>query len=142
MATKKRQLELMGQVPLFSECSKKELDLIAQVGRTVERSEGDVIVAEGASGVGFHLIIEGSAVVTRGGRKINELGAGDYFGEVSLIDEGPRSATVTATSSIKMVVLTPWEFRPLLKSHPSISFKLLVHMTSLYREAASATELL
>ena len=142
MATKKEQLELMGKVPLFSECSRKELDLIARAGRIVERSVGDVIVEEGASGVGFHLIVGGSAEVTRGGRKISELGAGDYFGEVSLIDEGPRSATVTATSPIKMVVLTPWEFRPLLNSHPSISYKLLVHMTSLYREAASATKLL
>lgn len=141
MATKKAQLELMGQVPLFSECSKKELDLISGVGRVVERSDGDVIVAEGASGIGFHLIVEGSAVVTRGGKKVNELEHGDYFGEVSLIDEGPRSATVTATSPIKMVVLTPWEFRPLLKSHPSISYKLLVHMTALYREAASDTTL-
>lgn len=96
-------------------------------------SAGDTVTAEGSSGVGFFVIESGSAVVTIGGEERRRLGAGDYFGEVALLNESARTATITAESDLKCYGLTSWEFRPLVETHGSIAWKLLQAMSKQYQ---------
>ena len=122
----KTSLQLLGSVGLFEGLSQKELTQVHRQAREGEFSAGDVIVTEGETGVGFHLILSGRAKVLAGKRTIATLGPGDFFGELSLIDRGPRTATVVATSNLKTLSLVSWEFLPMLDRNPSIARKLLV----------------
>lgn len=115
----------LAKVPIFSECSKRELAIIARASKVVVHKEGTVIAREGERGVGLFLILEGQCVVTIGGKTKAKLGPGDFFGEVALLDGGPRTATVTALSPLKLVGITGWVFRGLLMEHPSIALKTL-----------------
>jgi len=113
------------KVPIFSECSKRELGIIARASKEVAHKEGTVIAREGERGVGLFLILEGQCTVTIGGKTKAKLGPGDFFGEVALLDGGPRTATVTALSPVKLIGITGWVFRGLLMEHPSIALKTL-----------------
>ena len=115
----------LAKVPIFAGCSKRELQAIVQAAKEVEHEEGHVIAREGDRGVGFFLITQGTAKVSIGGRTRARLGPGDFFGEISLLDRGPRTASVTATSPIRLVGITAWVFRGLLEEHPSIAIKML-----------------
>lgn len=115
----------LGKVPIFSECSKRELAIIARAAKEVVHKEGTVIAREGERGVGLFLILEGQCSVTIGGKTKAKLGPGDFFGEVALLDGGPRTATVTALSPVKLIGITGWVFRGLLMEHPSIALKTL-----------------
>lgn len=115
----------LAKVPIFSECSKRELAIIARASKEVLHKEGTVIAREGERGVGLFLILEGQCVVTIGGKTKAKLGPGDFFGEVALLDGGPRTATVTALSPVKLIGITGWVFRGLLMEHPSIALKTL-----------------
>lgn len=126
---KKDTLLLLKTVPLFEGLSKRELDKLISVSKEVDFEEGHAIVEEGATGVGFHLILEGEAHVLVGGRKRATLRSGNYFGEMSLIDGGPRSATVKTATPVRTLALTSWAFLPLLDKNPSIAKKLLVEMS-------------
>ena len=86
---------------------------------------GETIASEGQRGIGFFLIESGQAKVTVGGEERGALGAGDYFGEIALIDDGPRSATVTADSELRCWGLTSWEFKPIVETNAEIAWKLL-----------------
>jgi CRP/FNR family transcriptional regulator, cyclic AMP receptor protein len=130
---KKDTLALLGNVPLFEGLSKRELSSILSVAKEIHFDEGHDIVEEGATGVGFHLILEGEAHVLIGGRKRATLRAGDYFGEMSLIDGGPRSATVRTSTPVRTLALTSWAFMPLLDKSPSIARKLLQEMSKRLR---------
>jgi CRP-like cAMP-binding protein len=90
-------------------------------------------VEEGATGVGFHLIVEGEAEVLVGGMPRTTLRAGDYFGEMSLLDGGPRSATVRTVTPLRTLALTSWAFMPILDKNPSIARKLLQEMSKRLR---------
>jgi CRP/FNR family cyclic AMP-dependent transcriptional regulator len=138
MATKKDTLALLAGVPLFEGLSKRELNSILTVAKQVVHDEGHDIVEEGATGVGFHLILEGEAHVLVGGRKRATLRAGDYFGEMSLLDGGPRSATVRASTPVRTLALTSWAFLPLLDKTPSIARKLLQEMSKRLRNIERA----
>jgi CRP/FNR family cyclic AMP-dependent transcriptional regulator len=127
--SKKDILAMLGQVPLFEGLSKKELEAIHNSAKVTEFPPGKTVVEEGATGVGFHLILEGEGAVTVGGRKRAVLRAGDYFGEMSLLDGGPRSATVRAETTVRTLGLTSWAFLPLLDEHPSMARKLLLEMS-------------
>lgn len=120
---------MLGSVPLFEGLSKKELDLIYREAKQAQFEPGHDIVEQGATGVGFHLILDGKADVLIGGRKRATLGPGDYFGEMSLLDGGPRSATVKTATPVRTLALTSWAFLPLLDKMPSIARKLLVELS-------------
>lgn len=125
----KAAIAMLRTVPLFEGLSDKELDKIVETSKQVEYPAGKEIVKEGASAVGFHLILEGEAEVTVGGEHRAYLTPGSYFGEMSLIDGGPRSATVKAKGDVRTLSLTSWEFTPLLDSNPSIARKMLVELS-------------
>jgi CRP/FNR family transcriptional regulator, cyclic AMP receptor protein len=118
--------ELLQRVPLFSGLDPRELEAIARTVHERTFAAGDTIAQEGQSGVGFFVIKEGKAKVTIDGRDIRTLGPGDYFGEIALIAESARTATVTAESELKCYGLTPWEFRPLVQTNSGIAWKLLL----------------
>jgi CRP/FNR family cyclic AMP-dependent transcriptional regulator len=132
-------VELLAKVPIFSGCSKRELDAILRAAKDVSHPEGHVIAREGDRGVGFFLILDGTAKVTRGGKHLAALGRGDFFGEISLLDRGPRTATVTATSPIQLIGLTAWVFRGLLEEHPTIVMKMLEVIASRLRRVSKDT---
>jgi CRP/FNR family transcriptional regulator, cyclic AMP receptor protein len=127
--SKKDTMALLKTVPLFEGLSRRELDQLLSVSKEIDFDEGHAIVEEGATGVGFHLILEGEAHVLVGGRKRATLRSGDHFGEMSLIDGGPRSATVKTATPVHTLALTSWAFLPLLDKSPSIARKLLVEMS-------------
>ena len=115
----------LAQVPIFSECTKRELTIIGHAAKEVSHREGTVIAREGERGVGLFLILEGQCRVSIGGKTKAKLGPGDFFGEVALLDGGPRTATVTALTPVRLVGITGWVFRGLLMEHPSIALKTL-----------------
>ena len=128
----------LGQVPMFSGCSKKELQAIAKTVREIDHPSGAVIATEGEPGAGLFVIDEGEADVTIGGKRVNHLVTGDFFGEMALLDGGPRTATVTATTDIKLYALTEWVFRGLLVEYPSIALRTLEAMASRLRNATKS----
>lgn len=115
----------LSQVPIFSECTKRELTIIGRAAKEVSHAQGTVIAREGERGVGLFLILEGQCKVSIGGKTKAKLGPGDFFGEVALLDGGPRTATVTALTPVRLVGITGWVFRGLLMEHPSIALKTL-----------------
>lgn len=115
----------LAKVPIFSECTKRELTIIGRAAKEVSHAEGTVIAREGERGVGLFLILEGQCKVTIGGKTKAKLGPGDFFGEVALLDGGPRTATVTALTPVHLVGITGWVFRGLLMEHPTIALKTL-----------------
>src|SRR5437588_796273 len=135
MVDRQSAAELLAGVDLFRGLSKKELRAIAAMAKEMQFDEGQRVVAEGEEGGRFHLILEGKAKVTVGGRTRNTLGPGDYFGEISLIDGGPRSATVTAETDMVCYGLTFWEFRPLVERNSAIAWKLLQALAKRLRAA-------
>jgi CRP-like cAMP-binding protein len=115
----------LAQVPIFAGCSKRELAIITRAAKEVSHKEGTVIAREGERGIGLFLILEGQCNVTIGGKTKARLGPGDFFGEVALLDGGPRTATVTAMSPVRLAGITGWVFRGLLMEHPSIALRTL-----------------
>jgi CRP-like cAMP-binding protein len=128
----------LGKVPLFSGLSNRELDAIVRAGKEVEHREGHVIAREGDRGIGFFLVLDGEARVSRGGKGLAKLKSGDFFGEISLLDRGPRTATVTASSRIRLLGVTAWVFRGLLMEYPSIAMKLLEVVAARLRQVTKA----
>jgi CRP-like cAMP-binding protein len=133
LATKKEKIERLGEVELFSDLSKKDLDRIVENAKEVTHTAGQSIVTDGQVGAGFHLILEGKASVFRGGRTVATLGPGDYFGEMALIDGGRRTATVRAETDIVTLFLAQWGFKPLVRDNAQMAWKLLVHLTKRLR---------
>jgi CRP-like cAMP-binding protein len=126
-------------VPLFEGLSKKELDEIYSASKEMLFPAGKTIVKEGEAGAAFHLILEGTAKVTSGGKSRAKLGPGDYFGEMALIDKHPRSATVAAESDVRTLSLVSWSFLPLLDHMPGLARKMLLVMSARLRAAEKAS---
>jgi CRP/FNR family cyclic AMP-dependent transcriptional regulator len=118
-------VELLQKIPLFEDLDRRELETLARSFKERRFNAGDTVTAEGTGGVGFFIIGEGEAAVTVGGEERTTFGSGDYFGEVALIDEGARTATITATTDLVCYGLTSWEFKPLVESNGKIAWKLL-----------------
>ena len=131
-------VEWVHQVPLFESCSQRELRAIAGVVKEVSHPKGTVIAKEGDPGVGLFIIVDGEAEVTIGGKRMAILRRGDFFGEIALLDGGPRSATVTARSDMRLLGLTEWVFRGLIQEHPSIAIRTLESMAGRLRAATQA----
>jgi CRP-like cAMP-binding protein len=119
-------LKHLADVPMFRACSKKDLALIARLAENHRFEKGQDVVKEGKRGQEFYVIVDGKAKVTRGGRKVATLGAGDHFGELALLDPSPRDATVTAETPLEVLILMEREFRSLLMEVPMLERKLLV----------------
>ena len=129
-------IELLEQVPLFQGLPHETLERIARSFKQRRVSAGDHITSEGAGGAGFFIIGEGTASVDVHGEPRGQLGPGDYFGEVALIDDQAlRTATITAETDLVCYGLTPWEFRPLVETNAEIAWKLLQVMAKRLREA-------
>jgi CRP/FNR family cyclic AMP-dependent transcriptional regulator len=122
---KDAKIELIRRVPLFSGCSKKELRTIASLADEIDLRAGKALTTEGATGREFVVLVDGAADVRRRGRKLNTLGAGDFFGELALLTGRPRTATVTTTSPVRALVVTDRAFRSLLRSSPELQAKML-----------------
>jgi CRP/FNR family transcriptional regulator, cyclic AMP receptor protein len=129
--------EQIQRVPIFVDLDKKELDSLASSFKERTFNAGETIASEGAGGVGFFIIGEGEAKVMRGDQEVARLGPGDYFGELALIDEGTRTATLVAESDMTCYGLTSWEFRPLVEGNSHIAWKLLQALAKQLREARS-----
>jgi CRP/FNR family cyclic AMP-dependent transcriptional regulator len=125
--------ELLKRVPIFSDLDRKELDRIAASMKPRTFNAGETVTTEGQTGVGFFVIEQGEATVTVGGDERRKLGPGDYFGEVALLNETARTATIKADTDLRCYGLTSWEFRPLVETHGSIAWKLLQAMSKTYR---------
>lgn len=135
----KDMLERLRAVPLFEGLSDSELKDVLGRTRVVEHEKGDEIVEEGQGAVGFHLILDGEVAVLQNGGVRRTLGPGDYFGEISLIDGKPRSATIRPESTVRTLSLAAWNFAPLLDAHPSMARKLLLGLCEHLRAAEART---
>ncbi len=113
------------RVSLFEELDDRDLERLANEFKERTFPAGASVVSEGASGAAFFVITDGQATVTVHGEERARLGPGDHFGEVALLDEGVRSATVIADTELRCYGLTPWEFRPFVEEHPQVAWKLL-----------------
>ena len=135
MRGKDRYLEVLAGVPLFSACSKKDLQTIARASDEVRIEKGKTLVQQGQTGHEFFAIIDGKANVVRDGKKIATLGPGDYFGEMALLDREPRSASVVAAGDMDLIVLGQREFAGVIDAVPSMAHKLLTAMARRLRDA-------
>lgn len=135
MASRDSHLDKLAEVPLFSACSRKDLQRIAKASDEVEVKAGRTLVDQGKTGHEFFLILEGTATVRANNRKLATLGTGDYFGELSLLSREPRDASVTADTDMKLLILGQREFTGLLDSIPGLASKILSIMARRLRQA-------
>jgi CRP-like cAMP-binding protein len=126
--------ELQG-VPLFSALSKRDLKTVEQAADRIEVPAGREVVSEGRTGHEFFLILDGKASVKRTDRKVAELGPGDYFGEMAVLDQGPRTATVVADTDMNLLVLGQREFAGLINTVPGLAGKLMRSLAGRLRDA-------
>ncbi|MBD0329051.1 MAG: cyclic nucleotide-binding domain-containing protein [Thermoleophilia bacterium] len=127
--------DLLTRVPLFADLPRRDLERIANGMKARRFAAGDVVAREGESGVGFFVVEDGRATVTVGGREVAKIGPGDHFGEIALIADKGRTATVTADTELRCYGLTRWEFRPVVESNPQVAWKLLEAVARMVREA-------
>jgi CRP/FNR family transcriptional regulator len=125
--------DTLKKVPLFSELDDRELGQIASSMRERRYKEGDTVTQEGSGGAGFFIVEEGEAEVAVGGEAKGSIGPGDYFGEIALLNDSPRTATLTARTDMVCYGMTPWDFRPLVESNSGIAWKLLTAMSAKLR---------
>lgn len=132
-AVARASTDTLKKVPLFAGLDDKELESIASSMRERRFKAGDTVTQEGAGGVGFFVVEEGEAEVNVGGESKGSVGPGDYFGEIALINESPRTATLTARTDMVCYGMTPWDFRPLVETNSTIAWKLLTAMAEKMR---------
>jgi CRP/FNR family cyclic AMP-dependent transcriptional regulator len=128
-------VEALRKVPLFSELDDGDLGRLANQMKERRFSEGNPMTSEGSGGAGFFVITEGNATVSVGGDVRATLGPGDYFGEIALIDDGTRSASITAATDVTAYGLTSWEFKPFVEDHPEVAWALLRTLAERLRAA-------
>ncbi len=128
-------VELIKRVPLFADLDDRELKEIAGSMKERTFNAGDTVTQEGKGGVGFFVIENGKARVSVGGKDVRAFGPGDYFGEVGLIADVDRTATITAETDLHCFGMTFWDFRPLVESNASIAWKMLQTLAQRLKEA-------
>lgn len=129
------KLELIAGVPLFAGFNRREIEAVGRLMDEVDVKAGRVLMREGASGREFFIVVSGSVRVDRKGRKVNELGSGDFLGEIALIDGGPRTATATAVEPCRLLVLGVGGFRTLVSKYPTVQGKIMKALAVRLREA-------
>ena len=134
MASKKSYLESLSKVSLFSSCSNKDLEKIAKAGDEVSFTAGSLVVDQGQTGREAFVIISGTATVKRNGKKVATLGTGAVVGELSLLDHGPRTASVIADTECVMLVISQRQFLGVIDAIPALSHKLLGTLAGRIRE--------
>ena len=130
MARRDSYIEHLTQVPLFSACSQDELRKLSRRTTDIPIPEGHVLVKEGERGVEFFVIVSGRAKVSRRGRKVGELGPGDFFGELALLIDSGRNATITALTPMEAIVLSRREFEAAVAEAPRMTRKIMSGMAS------------
>ena len=128
-------VEVLQRVRLFADLDRREIEQIARLFKGRSFPAGETIIREGTGGAAFYVIETGEAAVTIGGEPRATLGPGEYFGEIALLDEGSRIATVTAATELSCYGLTLWEFKPLVEANGVIGWKLLQTLAKELREA-------
>jgi CRP-like cAMP-binding protein len=124
--TRTAQTDALSKVPLFSRCSKRELARVARIAHEIVLPAGHTLISEDARvAYSFFVLIDGEAEVRRRSRRVSKLGPGDFVGELALILERPRTATVTLTAPSRLLSISAHNFRPMLMQSPEIQFKLL-----------------
>lgn len=134
MAASSRYLKHLAEVPLFSTCSKRDLQKIAKAVDELEIGEEREIVTQGATGHEAFIIVDGTVAVKRNGRRVATLGPGDCFGELALLDGGPRTASVITESPVTLLVLGQREFASVIDEVPGLAHKILVALARRIRE--------
>ena len=127
-------VDSLREVPLFSDLSARDLKRLADSMQELSFASGKEVVAQGKGGVGFFVVLDGAARVTQGGEDRGLLTAGDYFGEMALIDGDHRMASVHAAGELRCAAMTSWTFRPFVKDHPDIAWALLTALVRRARE--------
>ena len=130
-------VELLQRIPLFADLEPRELERLSGSFKERTFDAGNPVATEGEGAAGFFVIESGEAVVTVHGEERGRLGPGDYFGDIALIDQGSRSATIVADSDLRCYGLTFWDFRPLVESDARIAWPLLQAMAKRLRAAES-----
>jgi CRP-like cAMP-binding protein len=125
MLHKNRKVELLKHVPLFAGCTKKELGEVARVADEIDLRAGKTLIREGSPGREFFVLVDGTADIKRKGKKIDSAGPGDFFGEMALLSDQPRNATVVTTSPVDALVVTARNFRNLIETNPLIALKVM-----------------
>lgn len=128
-------VKVLQRVPLFADLSKPEVQQIARLFKERRFAAGETVIQEGSGGAAFFVIESGEAAVFIRGKKRSTLKADDYFGEIALIDQGPRMATITAATELVCHGLTFWDFRPVVEANGVIGWKLLQRMARMMRDA-------
>jgi CRP/FNR family transcriptional regulator, cyclic AMP receptor protein len=136
MAVKTDPTESLRRVPLFAGLDKKELDLVSKVIKEQSYPAGAAIVKSGAGGHGLYIIKEGRVTVVRDGQSVAHFGPGQFFGEISVLDGGLRTADVRADTDTVCLTLISWEVKPLLMENASITYKMLLEMIKRLRSQA------
>jgi CRP/FNR family transcriptional regulator, cyclic AMP receptor protein len=130
---RKRNADALSHVPLFANLSRRQLNQLAERADEVRFRSGADVIREGDLGEALFVILEGEAKVTRGGRKLAVLEPGDFFGEVSLFDRGPRTATVTAQTPLATVRIFRKGFMKLVESDPKMAEQILIELAGRLR---------
>ncbi len=125
MLRRDSKIDLLKRVPLFEGCSKNDLSRIAMVADEIDFRPGKALIKEGSRGSEFFILVSGNAEITRKGRKLDTAGPGDFFGEMSLLSDQPRNATVTTTSPVDALVVTARSFKTLVEDNPLIALKVM-----------------
>jgi CRP/FNR family transcriptional regulator, cyclic AMP receptor protein len=119
------KIDLIRRAPLFSHCSRKELEAIASIADEIDLPKNKTLIREGERGREFFIILEGQADVKKGRRSIRTMGPGDFFGEIALIANTPRTATVVAKTPLRTLVITDRAFRALMDKMPELQGKVM-----------------
>ncbi|MBW6468190.1 MAG: cyclic nucleotide-binding domain-containing protein [Anaerosomatales bacterium] len=125
--------QMLAGVPLFSRCTAAEIEAVTARALVNEFEAGQLIVSQNTPGTAFYLVLEGRVDVEKDGTHVGTLGVGEFFGEMSLLDNAPRSATIRAAEQTRCMMLSSWDFRAALEQHPSVAVKLLEVLTQRLR---------
>ena len=117
--------EFLSRVPIFENCTTADIATIAAVAQEHTYEPGQIVVTQGTPGQAFYLITHGRVTIERDGSVLGAFGPGDFFGEMSLLDSAPRSATIRAIEQTRCLMLSSWDFKALLERTPSIAIRLL-----------------